>query len=164
MRKIPTAPRPAPKSQQGVMLIEALVAILLFTLGIIAVMGLQANSVAQVSQAKYRTDASYLANQIIGKMWVDQGNLASYTTTGASVRSDWDQVVGQTLPQGTGTIAVNGSSVTVTVQWKQPEDTVTRKYIAVANINASCATAWTKSAIPSRGARAAHPASPWSRS
>lgn len=137
MRKIPTVERPVPRSQQGVMLIEALVAILLFSLGIIAVMGLQANSVAQVSQAKYRTDASYLANQIIGKMWVDQGNLASYATSGSPGRSAWDGVVAATLPQGTGTIAVNGSSVTVTIQWKQPEDIVTRKYVAVANINAS---------------------------
>ncbi len=52
--------------QQGVMLIEALVAILIFTLGIVAVMGLQANSIAQMSEAKYRTDASYLASQIMG--------------------------------------------------------------------------------------------------
>ena len=137
MTKIPTAERPVPKSQQGVMLIEALVAILLFSLGIIAVMGLQANSVAQVSQAKYRADASYLANQIIGKMWVDQGNLASYATPGSPGRSTWDGVVAATLPQGTGTIAVNGSSVTVTIQWKQPEDIVTRKFVSVANINAS---------------------------
>lgn len=137
MNKIPTASRPAPKSQQGVMLIEALVAILLFTLGIIAVMGLQANSVAQVSQAKYRTDASYLANQIIGKMWVDQANLAAYTSPGASVRSAWDGIVAKTLPAGAGTIAVNGSVVTVTVKWKTPEDVVTHQYLAVANINAS---------------------------
>ena len=137
MRQIPKACRPAPKSQQGVMLIEALVAILLFTLGIIAVMGLQANSVAQVSQSKYRTDASYLANQIIGKMWVDQANLANYATAGSSVRSAWDGVVAATLPQGTGTIVVNGSVVTVTIQWQMPEDIATRKYLAVANINAS---------------------------
>ncbi len=137
MRPIPKAYRPAPKSQQGVMLIEALVAILLFTLGIIAVMGLQANSVAQVSQSKYRTDASYLANQIIGKMWVDQGNLANYATAGATPRAAWDGVVAATLPQGAGIIAVNGSVITVTIQWKQPEDIVTRRYVAVANINPS---------------------------
>ena len=51
-------------AQQGVMLIEALVAILIFTLGIVALMGLQANSMKQMSDAKYRTDASYLANCI----------------------------------------------------------------------------------------------------
>ncbi len=125
------------RSQQGVMLIEALVAILIFTLGIIALMGLQADSIAQVSQAKYRTDASYLANQIIGKMWVDQANLSSYATAGYAGRSDWDTLVASTLPSGAATIAVAGSQVTVTVRWKQPEDIVTHNFLAVANINAS---------------------------
>ncbi len=125
----------SPRSQQGVMLIEALVAILIFSLGIIALMGLQANSIAQVSQAKYRTDASYLANQIIGRMWVDQPNLSQYQTAGYSGRAKWDDMVARDLPSGTGTIAVNGSQVTVTVQWRQPEDPVTHRYSAVANIN-----------------------------
>jgi len=137
MRTIATASGPTRKSQQGVMLIEALVAILLFSLGIIAVMGLQANSIVQVSQAKYRTDASYLANQIIGKMWVDQANLANYASTGSTQRAAWDSTVAATLPAGAATIAVAGSTVTVTIQWKQPEDIVTRKYVAVANINPS---------------------------
>lgn len=138
MRRLPTASRPAPKSQQGVMLIEALVAILLFTLGIIAVMGLQANSIVQVSQAKYRTDASYLANQIIGQMWVDQANIATYLSTGGnSQRTRWDTVVADTLPTGSGTIARAGSLVTVTVRWKAPDDIVTHSYVAVANINPS---------------------------
>lgn len=126
-----------PRLQQGVMLIEALVAILIFTLGIIALMGLQATSIAQVSQAKFRTDASYLANQIIGKMWVDQANLSSYTAAGYAGRADWDTLVAATLPAGAGTIAVAGSQVTVTIQWKQPADIVTHNYLAVANINLS---------------------------
>jgi type IV pilus assembly protein PilV len=138
MRKLPTASRPAPKSQAGVMLIEALVAILLFTLGIVAVMGLQANSIVQVSQAKYRTDASYLANQIIDQMWVDQANISTYLSTGGNAkRASWDTVVSKTLPTGTGTIARAGSLVTVTVQWKAPDDIVTHNYVAVANINPS---------------------------
>jgi type IV pilus assembly protein PilV len=127
----------ARRSQAGVMLIEALVAILIFTLGIVAVMGLQANSIIQVSQAKYRTDAAYLANQIIGKMWVDQANLSAYVGTGYAGRSPWDTQVAATLPQGAGTIAVVGSLVTVTITWKQPEDVVTHKQVAVANLNVS---------------------------
>jgi type IV pilus assembly protein PilV len=131
------------------MLIEALVAILLFTLGIVAVMGLQANSIAQVSQTKYRIDASYLANQIIGKMWVDQAvpaDLAAYATAGSPGRAAWDNVVANTLPSGAATITVvgpvgspglGGNTVTVTITWKQPEDIVTRRYVAVANINPS---------------------------
>jgi type IV pilus assembly protein PilV len=130
--------RPAARrSQAGVMMIEALVAILIFTLGIVAVMGLQANSIIQVSQAKYRTDASYLATQIIGKMWVDQTNLSSYVGSGYTGRAPWDTQVAATLPQGLGTIAVVGSQVTVTITWKQPEDVVTHRYVSVANLNVS---------------------------
>ncbi|HUL56971.1 MAG TPA: prepilin-type cleavage/methylation domain-containing protein [Usitatibacter sp.] len=123
------------KSQSGVMLIEALVAILLFSVGVVAVMGMQAVSIEQVSQAKYRTDASYLADQIIGKMWTDQPNLANYATVGYSGRTAWDAVVASTLPNGTGTITVAAPQVTVTVNWRLPNETVTRKFTSIANIN-----------------------------
>ena len=125
------------KSQAGVMLIEALVAILLFSVGVVAVMGMQAVSIEQVSQAKYRTDASYLADQIVGKLWVDQANIPSYATAGYSGRTAWDAVVASTLPNGTGTIAVNGSMVTITINWRLPNETTTRKFVHIANINAS---------------------------
>ena len=119
------------------MLIEALVAILIFTIGVIAVMGMQAVSIEQVSQAKYRTDASYLANQITGKMWTDVPNLSTYATAGSTGRAAWDAVVASTLPAGSAVIVVNGTLVTVTINWQQPNETVVRKYVAVANINAS---------------------------
>jgi type IV pilus assembly protein PilV len=123
------------QSQSGVMLIEALVAILLFSVGVVAVMGMQAVSIEQVSQAKYRADASYLANQIAGRMWVDQANLATYTTPGTAGRTTWDATVASTLPQGTGTIAIAGTMVTITVNWKTPQDTSTHKFVSVININ-----------------------------
>jgi type IV pilus assembly protein PilV len=132
MKKIHTR-----KSQAGVMLIEALVAILIFSVGVIAVMGMQAVSIEQVSQAKYRTDASYLANQIVGTMWLDQANLASYVTPGYTGRAAWDTLVGKTLPSGTATIAVNASMVTVTMNWQTPNDSTQRKFVSVANINPS---------------------------
>jgi type IV pilus assembly protein PilV len=125
------------KSQAGVMLIEALVAILIFSVGVVAVMGMQAVSIEQVSQAKYRTDASYPANQIVGKMWVDQANIPSYATAGYTGRAAWGAVVASTLPNGTGTIVVNGTLITITINWKLPNETVTRKFVSVANINAS---------------------------
>jgi type IV pilus assembly protein PilV len=126
------------KSQQGVMLLEAMVAILIFSIGIVAVMGMQAASIAQVTQAKFRTDASYLANQIIGKMWVDMPNVPSYTSAGYSGRSAWDTVVANTLPNGAATITVagtavpatgGGATVTVTITWKLPEETVSHQYV-----------------------------------
>src|SRR5439155_165247 len=51
----------APKRQDGVMLLEALIAILIFSIGILAVVGLQAVSIRNVTDAKHRTEAAYLA-------------------------------------------------------------------------------------------------------
>ena len=113
--------RQSRQSQAGVMLIEALVAILIFSVGVIAVMGMQAVSIEQVSAAKYRTDASYLANQITGQMWTDMPNLANYATAGSAVRASWDATVAGTLPSGTATITIDPvthSLVTVTINWQ----------------------------------------------
>ena len=124
--------------QSGVLLLEALIAILIFSLGIMALLGLQASSIANVAQSKYRTDASYLANQIIGKMWVDQNNLSSYQTAGYSGRAGWDNTVAKTLPAGVGRITVTaGTTVTVVVQWKSPNDINAHSYTSIANINPS---------------------------
>lgn len=73
-----TSPRPIAARQSGVMMLEALIAILIFSLGILAIIGLQAQSIRNSSEAKYRADASFLANQVIGFMWADRTNLAQY--------------------------------------------------------------------------------------
>ena len=139
MNKLPNRPpKQARRSQAGVMILEALVAILIFSLGIIALMGLQANSIAQVSQAKYRTDAAYLANQILGRMWVEPvaNPLTNFQGAGYSGRSGWDALVASSLPNGQANIAVDAATnaVTVTITWRQPEDTTVRRFVAVENI------------------------------
>lgn len=122
----------APKDQRGIALLEGLIAILIFSMGILAVMGLQAVSIKNSASAKYRTDASFLANQIIGQMWMDHQNLASYGGTYAA-KTSWLTQVGNTLPGGTGTIAVAGDKVTVTVKW-QAAGEGGHQYVAVAQI------------------------------
>ena len=139
MNKLPNrSPQPARRSQGGVMILEALVAILIFSLGIIALMGLQANSIAQVSQAKYRTDAAYLANQILGRMWVEPvaNPLTNFQGAGYAGRAGWDALVASSLPNGQANIAVDGATnaVTVTITWRQPEDPTVRRFVAVENI------------------------------
>jgi len=117
------------------MLIEALVAILIFSLGVVAVMGLQAVSITQVSQAKYRADASYLANQLIGLMWVaDKTTLASFASPGG-LRATWDANVASTLPNGSANVVVVGSQATITLNWKTPGDSAVRRYVAIATVS-----------------------------
>lgn len=56
------------REQSGVMLLEALIAILIFSLGILGVVGLQASAVKANRDAKYRADAGLLANELVGQM------------------------------------------------------------------------------------------------
>ena len=67
------------KTQCGFMLLEVLVAILIFALGVLGLVGLQANAVAQSGQAKYRADATLLSNDLIGRMWVSDRSFAALT-------------------------------------------------------------------------------------
>lgn len=118
----------SPEQQRGMMLLEGLIAILIFSLGILAIVGLHSATVRHTTDAKYRVDASFLANQSIGLMWTDRDNLAFYETeeTGEAISS---------LPNGKRIIAVDGNQVTVTVTWQMPGDATPRNYTVVAQIN-----------------------------
>lgn len=118
----------SPEKQRGMMLLEGLIAILIFSLGILAIVGLHSATVRHTTDAKYRVDASFLANQSIGLMWTDRDNLAFYETeeTGEAISS---------LPNGKRIIAVDGNQVTVTVTWQMPGDATPRNYTVVAQIN-----------------------------
>lgn len=121
-------------AQRGIALLEALIAILIFSMGILAVLGLQAASIKNSVQAKYRTDASFLANQIIGQMWVDRSHLASYSGT-YGAKTTWINQISATLPAGNGTIVVNGNTVTVTVTWKAAGETSQHNFVTTTQIN-----------------------------
>ena len=137
------------RQQKGVMLIEALVGILIFSIGILAIMGMQAISIKSTIEAKYRTEASFLANQIFGSIWADCGSpctnatLSAYDTTsgGNAEMLAWRNNVAATLPGitvgGTNspTIVVASNAVTVSVFWQIPGSTLTRQYSATAQIN-----------------------------
>lgn len=123
-----------PASQRGVMLLEALIAILIFSLGILAVAALQATAIRSVDDSKFRNDASFLASETIGQIWVDIAHIANYAGT-VQPATDTTPAADTVLPGGTRTIvvagdAVNGYSVTVTIQWKTPgEDATPHTYV-----------------------------------
>src|ERR1041385_1020257 len=90
------------QKQAGVMLIEALIGILIFSIGILALLGMQGTAIKNTTQARYRSEASYLATQIVGQMWVDDNDqLARYNTANAAAyapRDNWVNNVVATLP------------------------------------------------------------------
>jgi type IV pilus assembly protein PilV len=122
------------------MLIEALIGILIFSIGILALIGMQGAAIRNTTDARYRSEASFLANQIIGQMWVDRANLTQYTSAGYTPRDNWATTVAETLPGVTGTrlptiVLGAENEVTVTIQWLQPGETQGRTLQMINRIN-----------------------------
>jgi type IV pilus assembly protein PilV len=124
---------------RGVALIEVLVAMLIFMLGVLGLVGLQGTMTRAQTDSKMRADAANLASEVIGRMWVDIANVSSYagtTTCSAASCIEWRNKVASVLPDGGAsiTVAANGD-VAVTVSWAMPGgDThryVTRSTIAL---------------------------------
>lgn len=70
--------------QSGVMLIEALIAILIFSVGVLGIIGLQGSAVKVSTDAKYRSEAALLANELIGRMWASDRTQATLQAAYAS--------------------------------------------------------------------------------
>lgn len=99
-------------AQHGVVLLEALIAILLFSMGVLALVGLQAAMIKNTSDAKYRSDASYIAQQRIGLIWSNPDNAAAYVE---------NTNIPDLLPNGTRTVTEPApGQFVVTVTWQQP--------------------------------------------
>lgn len=131
--------------QSGSVLLEALIAILIFSLGILAIVGMQASAVKASTDAKFRSDASMLANQLIGQMWVSNRTLATLQTFTGGAGSDgagyttWLADVQAALP-GTASappvVALNPANNQVTIQvfWISPGEVSAHQYVVVAQV------------------------------
>lgn len=151
-----------PARQSGVMLLEALIAILVFSLGILGLVSLQASTVQAGRDAQYRSQASALAGDLVGQMWASDrvgANLqtnfqgdgeqvgptnvvsdgAAYTAWAGRVASqlpgtvDFPPVV-QVTPGVVGPPAT-ATQVSVTVRWRAPnEDAGNHAYLVTFQI------------------------------
>jgi type IV pilus assembly protein PilV len=113
-KKIMHTPAVLKPAQHGVILIEVLVAILIFSVGVLAIVGLQANMIQNTADAKYRSEASYIAQSRLGQIWVaDPTNLAAMLETNTDISA--------LLPSGTRTVTQpTPGQFTVTVTWLLP--------------------------------------------
>ena len=109
--------------QSGVALLEVLVSILLFSLGILGLIGLEARAISLSTDAEDRNRAALLANDIASAMW-----LGKSVTVDTSAGSAWQTRVGDTtkggLPNGAVTVtAVSGTtnSADIQITWKAPD-------------------------------------------
>jgi type IV pilus assembly protein PilV len=130
-------------AQQGFTLIEVLVAILVFSLGILAVVNLQASAVKMSTDAQQRAEATYLADQLLARMLIaDRATAASFAhkpdgtvscaPTGAAstnaIVTEWLTEVTAAFPRASAAeqqIVVSGAQmdeVTVRLCWKNGQN------------------------------------------
>jgi type IV pilus assembly protein PilV len=145
--------------ERGSVLLEALIAMLLFSIGILGLVGLQGTAVKGTAESRYRAEAAFFTNQIIGQMWADNpANLASYAHNpagaacnfagGASGNANVNGWLGDpatpgtvmgTLPGATAArqqiVVGPNNTITVTICWQPPGEDVPRNFVAVAQIN-----------------------------
>jgi type IV pilus assembly protein PilV len=125
------------KHQGGVVLLEALVAILIFSIGILAIVGLQGAAVKTAADARYRSDAAFLAGELVSQIWADAPNVAQYEYPGSGAvpgrLTGWVTRVGNRLPGTDPTTGMPpiidytadptlGNMVDITVRWRMPEE------------------------------------------
>jgi type IV pilus assembly protein PilV len=133
----------ASHKQTGFTLIEVMIAVLVFSLGVLAMANLQANAIRLSTDAQQRAEATYLADQLLARMLVSDRSTASTfahmpdgsvscAPSGAAstnpVVTEWLQDVTKTFPRATAAeqqIIVSGlqmDEVTVRLCWKNREN------------------------------------------
>ncbi|SCK62025.1 type IV pilus assembly protein PilV [Variovorax sp. HW608] len=126
---------------RGVAMIEVLVALLLFMLGVLGMVGLQSSMTRAQTESKVRSDAAYLASELIGRMWSDLTNYATYNGSGCATQTrckEWQTKVANSLPGGTGAVTVDATTgnVAVTVSWTMPSGD-THQYVTQTTVTKS---------------------------
>lgn len=111
----PNTSSAAKRGQTGSVLIEAMVAVTIFSMGVLALVGLQSAMIKNSSDNRYRAEAQMIAQTHIANMMAYGGDAANYIA-----KVDKNKIKPQ-LPNGTLTFsALTNSMVTVSVGWQLP--------------------------------------------
>lgn len=135
------------RGSAGFALIEVMVSVLLFAIGILGLVGLQASMTQAQTASKVRADAANLADELTAIIWSDMNNIAAYTTAGCAGNArcnGWLTKLPKVLPGGTLqtlTIDLAGTSITnqdyglitITLNWTLPNGG-THTYTTVSNV------------------------------
>jgi len=112
------------RRQRGVALIEVLVAILIFSIGVLGLIGLQSRAIAVSMDTEDRNRASLLANELVSMLW-----LRGTSGITADEKTAWEgrvaNTIGGGLPNGDGDYTITALTggrrqVDVTITWKPP--------------------------------------------
>ncbi len=106
-------------TQSGFMMVEVMVAILLFSIGLMGLVALQTTSAQNATNAEYRTIAANLSNELVTQMWIKNTADPAAADLSPEVTS-WKAKVAASLPNATGEVLRAGGVTSVTVRYKLP--------------------------------------------
>lgn len=128
-------------SQGGFTLIEVLVSVLVVSVGVLGVAGLQLLSLQNNTSALFRTQALQSAYDVMDRARANRDqdyalemdadapaalNCMTQNCTQPQMRdfdlAAWRTALAENLPQGRGAVSVDGGAMTVTVQWQDARD------------------------------------------
>ena len=141
-------PRAATHSrfQAGSYLLEALIAILIFSFGILGLIGLLGSSIRITNDARYRTEAANLASAAVAEMWtMTSAQLDDKFGPGRPKLTEWETKVAELLPQATGAnkptvdltspgLSPQSRTAIVTVYWQLPGETTRHQQVMTAQM------------------------------
>lgn len=122
------------RSQQGATLLEVLIAVAILAVGLLGMAGLQATSVQTNQGAYYRSQASILANDMADRMRANRDralagdySMSDFPTSSSSNdvagsraakdQAEWLNLLAESLPEGTGKVALSANVFTISVRW-----------------------------------------------
>ncbi len=117
-------------TQTGVSMVEVLVAIMILSVGLLGLAGLQSAGLTHNQSANSRSTASMLAyglldsmraNRVVAEVGAYDIALGSSLSAGTSMTSQdinsWLNELARSLPAGTGSVTTVGGRVMITIQW-----------------------------------------------
>lgn len=121
------------KPVRGASLLEVLVTIVIMAVGLLGLAKMQVSNLRNNQNSLYRTEATFLASEILDSMRVlnnvahdkashyavANGNSPAQGPSPIALAdvSDWKARIAQALPDGDGSIAVNGRIATIRIEW-----------------------------------------------
>lgn len=134
----------SPANQNGSSLLEGLLAIAVFSIGLLSLLMLLSASLVETGNARYRSEASMLAADLIAQMWTGDRSLAELRARFTDAESEdyqrWLGTVHSRLPGTDGktnvpTITIDDNrKVKILLRWQAPGDGKPHQLLTLATI------------------------------
>jgi type IV pilus assembly protein PilV len=137
--------RTSRRRQDGSYLLEALIAILIFSFGILGLIGLLGSSIRITNDARYRTEAANIASAMIADMWtMTSAQMDTQFGPSGAKLADWKTKAAELLPSSAANpptvdltqpgLSPQSRTAVVTVFWKLPGEAELHRHLMTAQI------------------------------